>query len=92
MKLHYLLVVLGLAIGLVLGMQIQTQPPFLGWLFGIGGGLAGGAFLAAIFTGEALAGGARGSSRRGAPGRPAWFDEPDEPAPPAEDPRPHSDN
>ena len=92
MRLHYLLVVLGLAIGALLGAQIDTQPPFLGWLFGIGGGLAGGAFLAALFTGEALAGGARGSSRRGAPGRPAWFDEPDEAPPPEDNPRPRSDN
>lgn len=88
---HHLFVVLGLAIGIVVGRFVETDPRYLGWCFAIGAGLAGGAFFAAIATGEPLARGPAARGRRGAPTRPAWFDDPDDavetdpppPAPPA---------
>jgi hypothetical protein len=77
-RLPYIFVTLGLLIGGAVATVIETDPPILGWLFAIGGGLAGGAFLAAIASGDGLAGGAPGSgAQRGSPGRPAWFDEDD---------------
>ena len=78
-RLPYFLVGLGLTIGILVARVIETEPLILGWLFAIGGGLAGGAFLAALVSNEPLAGGpASRSSRQGAPGRPAWFDEDEE--------------
>jgi len=79
-RLHYLFVIVGLAAGIGGAIFIETEPRILGWLFAIGAGLAGGAFLAAIVSNEPLAGGPtpRSGQRRGAPGRPAWFDEDDE--------------
>ena len=77
--LHHLFVVLGVAIGVVVATFVETDPRYLGWLFAIGSGLAGGAFLAALVSGDALASGpAPRGGRRGAPTRPAWFDDPDE--------------
>lgn len=91
LRMHHLLVLTGLAVGVFVATAIDTEPAYLGWLFAIGGGLAGGAFLAAIFSGDALASGPPSSRGRGARGRPAWFDEDDAPPPsrdaPADGPR-----
>ncbi len=84
---YHVCVVVGLIAGLVTATYVETEPRYIGWLFAVGGGLGGGAFLAAIMSGDALAGsgGASGASdrgrrtRRGNPVRPAWFDEPDTP-------------
>jgi hypothetical protein len=55
---HFLLVFGGTAIGLTVGIfVIDVQPAFIGWLVGGGIGLSGGAYLAAITSGEPLAGG-----------------------------------
>lgn len=65
-RLHHLFVFGGLTLGLAAGIfLVDTSPAFFGWLFGGGAGLAGGAFAAAIVTGEELAGGSRQSARRG---------------------------
>ena len=51
----------GLAAGALIGGVLSgTEPALLGWLFGAGAGLMGGAFIAALATNEALVG--RGSS------------------------------
>jgi hypothetical protein len=84
LRMHHLLVLTGLAVGLFVATVIDTDPAYLGWLFAVGGGLAGGAFLAAISSGDALASGPPPSRGRGTRGRPAWFDE-DDPPPASED-------
>jgi len=86
---YHLIVTVGLVAGIVAATFIQTEPRILGWLFAIGGGLAGGAFIAAITSGDALASGPAPRGRRGAASRPAWFDEPDDPD---ADGRPPSDH
>ena len=78
LRLHHLLVLIGLGVGAFVGSVLDTDPAYLGWLFALGGGLAGGAFLAAIFSGDALASGPAPRGGRGTRGRPAWFDEDDE--------------
>ena len=89
--LHYVLVTLGLVAGIFVGSMLDTEPRILGWLFAIGAGIAGGALLAAIVSGDALASGPRSSTgrARGSAARPAWFDEPAETR---DDHRPKSDN
>ena len=53
----YLLVFGGLALGLFVGIfVVDVQPAVLGWLFGAGIGISGGAFIAAITLNEPLAG------------------------------------
>ena len=53
----YLLVGGGLLAGLFVGVfVIETQPAILGWIFGAGAGISFGAFIAAISSGEPLAG------------------------------------
>ena len=81
LRLHHLIVVLGVAIGAVAATFIETDPRYLGWLFALGAGLAGGAFFAAIAGGDPLAG-RPASGGRSAPTRPAWFDEPENAQPP----------
>lgn len=45
----------GPLLGIVAALTIiDTNPAVLGWLFGIGIGLMGGAFLAALISGDAL--------------------------------------
>ena len=57
---------------------IDTNPAVLGWLFGIGIGLMGGAFVAALVSGDALiAGPSSGRTRNGRSAAP-WL-EPDTP-------------
>ena len=89
LRLHHLLVLLGLLAGGYVATIIDTEPRYLGWLFAIGGGLAGGAFLAAILSGDALASGPAPRSGRGTRGRPAWFDEDDEPPTSSDDASSH---
>ncbi|MYI82670.1 MAG: hypothetical protein F4056_04950 [Chloroflexi bacterium] len=51
----------GLVAGaLIGGVLMKPEPAIVGWLFGAGAGLMGGAFIVAIATNEALAG--RGSA------------------------------
>lgn len=57
----HVLVVLGAAlIGLIVGSRF-VEPAILGAVLGLGAGLGGGAFAAAIVTGTSLAGGGGGS-------------------------------
>ena len=62
LKPHYLLAIGGTAIGLAIGIfVIDFQPAAIGWLVSGGLGLSGGAYLAAITSGEPLIGsGGRG--------------------------------
>lgn len=51
----------GLVAGaLIGGVLLRPDPAIVGWLFGAGAGLMGGAFIVAIATNEALVG--RGSA------------------------------
>ncbi len=55
---HYLLVICGLVLGIAAGIFIiDIEPAIVGWVVGGGIGLTGGAYLAAISSGEPLAGG-----------------------------------
>lgn len=66
LRLHYLLVFGGTAVGLAIGIfVIDIEPAIIGWIVGGGLGLSGGAYVAAITSGEPLAGG-------GAPSRSNW--------------------
>ena len=60
-------------IGPILGVLaaltvIDTNPAVLGWLFGIGIGLMGGAFVAALISGDALIAGPSAGRTGGARG------------------------
>ena len=56
----YAIVLGGLALGLLIGVFVlDARPPILGWLFGAGAGLTGGAFVAAITSEVPLLGGRR---------------------------------
>lgn len=62
---HQLIVYAGAAIGVLVGGMIwQTDPRFLGWVFGLGLGLLGGAFVAAVTSGTGLATGGPRRTRR----------------------------
>ena len=79
----YALVGGGLLIGLLTGIfVIDARPAIIGWVFGSAAGLTGGAFIAALASGEALAG--RGYGLSDASDEAAddddWDDEPGEPA------------
>lgn len=52
---------IGLAVG---GFVWEIEPRALGWLFGLGMGLLGGSFVAAIASGTALASGGPKRTRR----------------------------
>lgn len=55
---HYLIVFGGFIIGLLFGVFVlDTSPAIAGWLFGAGAGTTGGAFVAAIASGEQIIGG-----------------------------------
>jgi hypothetical protein len=57
-QVHYLIVFGGLVLGLLFGIfAIDARPAVLGWLFGAGAGLTGGAFIAAIASGQSLVSG-----------------------------------
>lgn len=65
MRLHHAIVAAGAIAGVVLGSVVwHTDPAFLGWVFGLGVGLLGGAFAAAVTSGTALAGGGPKRTRR----------------------------
>ncbi len=85
---HHVMVAVGLVLGIVAATFVETEPRFIGWCFAVGGGLAGGAFIAAITGGDALAGGPQAARGRGgrSPSRPAWFDEPEATPPEAAPP------
>lgn len=62
---HHLIVYAGAAIGILAGGVVwETDPKFLGWIFGLGLGLLGGAFVAAVTSGTALAAGGTRRTRR----------------------------
>ena len=65
MKPHHLIVGLGAVLGVSVGGFVwQTEPALLGWVFGLGLGLLGGAFVAAVTSGTALASGGTKRTRR----------------------------
>lgn len=65
MKPHHLIVGLGAILGVLVGGLVwQTEPAVLGWVFGLGLGLLGGAFVAAVTSGTALASGGGKRTRR----------------------------
>jgi hypothetical protein len=67
---HMLPVYLSTGIGLCLGIYfavfvLHYEPPILGWLFGAGGGLSLGAFIAALATNTPLVGAPDQRTHRG---------------------------
>ncbi len=63
----YALVFGGFVVGLLVGvLVIDYDPAFLGWIFGAGGGLALGAFMAALASNTPLVGNP-GTGQRYAP-------------------------
>jgi hypothetical protein len=63
----YILVFGGLALGLFVGIfVIEYDPPVVAWLFAAGGGMALGAFVAALVSGIPLVGNP-GTGRRYVP-------------------------
>ncbi|MDA0815527.1 MAG: hypothetical protein O2924_03020 [Chloroflexi bacterium] len=69
----FLLVPAGLIAGLAASATlIETEPAFLGWVLGSGLGLMGGAFFAAIASGEQLVSGP--APKRGSVGSAPWLD------------------
>ncbi len=59
-------IVIGPILGIIAALTIiDTNPAVLGWLFGIGIGLMGGAFIAALVSGEALIAGPSAGRTRG---------------------------
>jgi hypothetical protein len=63
-KSHHLIIAAGALAGLIVGVIWQTEPRFLGWTFGLGLGLLGGAFIAALTSGAALGGSGAKRTRR----------------------------
>ena len=52
---HTFVIVVGLILGVLVGAVVfDTHPPFFGWLFGVGMGLMGGAFIAALASGQQI--------------------------------------
>jgi len=79
-----LLIPAGLMVGLAASATVlETDPGFLGWVLGSGLGLMGGAFLAAITSGDQLVSGP--APKRGSVGSAPWLDasnvDPDEDSP-----------
>ena len=65
LKPHHLAVYAGTGVGVLVGGFLwDTEPRFLGWVFGLGLGLLGGAFVAAVTSGTAVAGGSPKRTRR----------------------------
>ena len=67
-----------MVIGVVVGdVVLNTSPAVIGWVFGLGMGLLGGAFVAAITSGEAIAGSGStggGSAHRGRRSAAPWLE------------------
>jgi len=60
----YLPVIGGLLLGLLIGgVVFETNPTIVGWIFGAGSGLMGGAFIAALASNEPIVGGSGGGVR-----------------------------
>jgi hypothetical protein len=78
-QVHVLVVVVTALVGLFAGSRL-IEPVILGALLGLGAGLGGGAFVAAIATGTNLAG---GGNRSGPLGTPSIWDDEDQGDPPA---------
>lgn len=74
---HHLIVGASVALGVSFGVFVfRTDPAVLGWVFGLGMGLLGGAFLAAVTSGVAIAGGGEGPrSRRGRRSAAPWLED-----------------
>ena len=65
MKSHHLIVGVGAVLGLIVGSLVwQTDPAFLGWVFGLGLGLIGGAFVVAVTNGTGITSGSGKRTRR----------------------------
>ncbi len=85
----YLPIIGGLVVGAFIGgVVFSADPAFVGWIFGAGSGLMGGAFVAALATNEPLVG--RGSQDPRSitypgesPPPPGYDDGPDERGPPS---------
>jgi hypothetical protein len=61
---HTFVIVAGLILGVLFGAVVfDTHPPLFGWLFGAGVGLMGGAFVAALASGQQLISGPAPSRR-----------------------------
>ncbi len=65
-----LLAAICVTVGLVSGVYVGAfvldfEPTIVGWLFGAGAGISGGAFVAAIATNTPLAGSSTAPQRRG---------------------------
>ncbi len=77
---HHVIIGAGLVVGVLLGVFVfDTDPAVMGWLFGLGLGLSGGAFVAALASGEMLAGGGgggEGGRRRRARSDAPWLEAP----------------
>lgn len=52
----YLIVLAGLGVGIAIGTLTSAEPAWLRWVFGLGIGLTGGAFVAATVSGVQLVG------------------------------------
>lgn len=74
---HHVIIGVSVVAGILFGVFVfKTEPAVLGWVFGLGMGLLGGAFLAAVTSGEAVAGGGEGPrSRRGRRNAAPWLEE-----------------
>lgn len=73
-RLPLLSIPIGLALGLVTAATvIETSPAALGWVLGAGLGLMGGAFVAAIVSGDQLVSGP--APKRGTVGSAPWLNE-----------------
>lgn len=76
-QLALLPVPLGLAIGLLLAATVvHTTPAILGWVLCTGLGLMGGAFLAAVASGDTLVSGP--APKRGSVSDAPWLNTPSE--------------
>jgi uncharacterized membrane protein YadS len=61
-------ILVGLGVGLFMGNSfLNMNPAFFGWLFSIGMGISGGAFVAAISRNIPLIGGSLPSKQKQAP-------------------------
>ncbi|GMU39182.1 MAG: hypothetical protein AMXMBFR23_00480 [Chloroflexota bacterium] len=77
---HHVIIGVSVIAGVLFGVFVfQTDPAVLGWVFGLGMGLLGGAFIAAVTSGEAIAGSGEGPrSRRGRRSAAPWLEDDDD--------------
>lgn len=75
MRSTYILTGAGLLIGAYIGFFVlDFEPAFVGWMFGIGGGLTTGAFIAALATNTPLVGRGDQRTHRGVVVRPEDYE------------------